>query len=150
MLEREIFGPQAAAGSGRRNSLAKKLYVGGLSYDTTDEGLRAFFEQVGPVGTASIAVDRYSGRARGFGFVEMFEDADATKAIQELNGKMLDGRTLTVDEARPPRTGGDRGRGGGGGGRGGYGGGGGGGGGGRGGSGYGGGGRSGGYSRGRG
>ena len=107
MLEREIFGPQAAAGSGRRNSLAKKLYVGGLSYDTTDEGLRAFFEQVGPVGTASIAVDRYSGRARGFGFVEMFEDADATKAIQELNGKMLDGRTLTVDEAKPPRTGGD-------------------------------------------
>ena len=105
--------------------MAKKLYVGGLSYDTTDEGLRAFFEQVGPVGTASIATDRYTGRARGFGFVEMFEDADATKAIQELNGKMLDGRTLTVDEARPPQRSGDRGRGGGGGGRGGYGGGGG-------------------------
>ncbi len=131
--------------------MAKKLYVGGLSYDTTDEGLRTFFEQVGPVGTASVATDRYTGRARGFGFVEMFEDADATKAIQELNGKMLDGRTLTVDEARPPRTGGDRGRGGGG--RGGYGSGGGyggGGGGGRGGGGYGGGGRGGGYSRGRG
>jgi cold-inducible RNA-binding protein len=107
--------------------LAKKLYVGGLSYDTTDEGLRAFFEQVGPVGTASIATDRYTGRARGFGFVEMFEDSDATKAIQELNGKVLDGRTLTVDEAKPPQRGGDRGRGGGGGGRGGgYGGGGGG------------------------
>jgi RNA recognition motif-containing protein len=118
--------------------LAKKLYVGGLSYDTTDEGLRAFFEQVGPVGTASVATDRYTGRARGFGFVEMFEDSDATKAIQELNGKMLDGRTLTVDEARPPQKGGDRGRGGGG--RGGYGG-----------SGYGGGGgRGGGYGRGRG
>jgi RNA recognition motif-containing protein len=106
--------------------LAKKIYVGGLSYDTTDDGLRAFFEQVGPVGTASVAIDRYSGRPRGFGFVEMFEDADATKAIQELNGKVLDGRTLTVDEARPPRQGGDRGRGGGGrngggGGRGGYG-----------------------------
>ena len=124
--------------------MAKKLYVGGLSYDTTDEGLRAFFEQVGPVGTASVAVDRFSGRPRGFGFVEMFEDSDATKAIQELNGKMLDGRTLTVDEARPPQRSGDRGRGGGGGGRGG------GGGGGRGGGyGGGGGGRSGGYGRGR-
>ena len=116
--------------------MAKKLYVGGLSYDTTDEGLRAFFEQVGPVGTASVAVDRFSGRPRGFGFVEMFEDSDATKAIQELNGKMLDGLTLTVDEARPPQRGGDRGRGGGGRGGGGYGGGGGG--------------RGGGYGRGRG
>jgi RNA recognition motif-containing protein len=108
--------------------LANKLYVGGLSYDTTDDGLRAFFEAVGAVDTASVAVDRYSGRSRGFGFVEMSSSEDARKAIQELNGKMLDGRTLTVDEARPPQQrtgGGGRGYGGGGGRGGGYGGGGG-------------------------
>ncbi len=115
--------------------MASKLYVGGLSYDTNDEGLRKFFEQVGPVETASVAVDRYSGRSRGFGFVEMTNGDDARKAIQQLNGKMLDGRTLTVDEERPPqqRSGGigGGGRGGFGGGRGGGGGYGGGGGGGR-------------------
>jgi RNA recognition motif-containing protein len=94
--------------------MPRKLYVGGLSYDTTDDGLRSFFEQAGTVDSASVAVDRYSGRSRGFGFVEMSTDAEALKAIQELNGKMLDGRTLTVDEARPPQRSG----GGGGGGRG--------------------------------
>ncbi len=98
--------------------MAKKLYVGGLSYDTTDQGLRTFFETIGAVETAAVAVDRYSGRSRGFGFVEMTSNEDARKAIQELNGKTLDGRTLTVDEARPPqaRPGGGRGGGGGGGG----------------------------------
>ncbi len=83
--------------------MASKLYVGGLSFDTTDEGLRAHFEQVGPVDSASVARDRFSGRSRGFGFVEMAQSAHARKAIEELNGKELDGRTLTVDEARPPQ-----------------------------------------------
>jgi cold-inducible RNA-binding protein len=94
--------------------VAKKLYVGGLSFDTTDESLRAFFEQVGKVDSASVVVDRYSGRSRGFGFVEMATGAEARKAIGELTGKTLDGRMITVDEARPPQ---ERRGGGGGGGR---------------------------------
>lgn len=83
--------------------MARKLYVGGLSFDTTDESLRAFFEQVGKVDSASVVADRFSGRSRGFGFVEMATAADARKAIEELNGKSLDGRTISVDEARPPQ-----------------------------------------------
>jgi cold-inducible RNA-binding protein len=83
--------------------LARKLYVGGLSFDTTDESLRAFFEQVGKVDSASVVTDRFSGRSRGFGFVEMATAAEARKAIGELTGKNLDGRTITVDEARPPQ-----------------------------------------------
>ena len=80
--------------------MAKKLYVGGISYTTTDDGLRKAFEQAGTVVSASILMDRMTGRSRGFGFVEM-EDADASKAIDMWNGKELDGRTLTVNEARP-------------------------------------------------
>jgi len=90
--------------------VAKKLYIGGLSFDTTDETLRALFEQVGKVESASVVTDRYSGRSRGFGFVEMATAAEARKAIGELTGKTLDGRMITVDEARPPQ---DRGGGGG-------------------------------------
>ena len=81
--------------------LARKLYVGGLSFDTTDESLRAFFEQVGKVDSASVVTDRFSGRSRGFGFVEMATAAEARRAISELSGKTLDGRTVSVDEARP-------------------------------------------------
>ncbi len=81
--------------------MAKNLYVGGLSFDTTDDGLRTFFEQAGTVESASVIIDRDSGRSRGFGFVEMTTEAEASKAVEELNGKMLDGRTLTVNEARP-------------------------------------------------
>jgi RNA recognition motif-containing protein len=77
------------------------LHVGGLSFDTTEDGLRTFFEQSGTVESASVITDRDSGRSRGFGFVEMATDAEAHKAIEDLNGKMLDGRTLTVSEARP-------------------------------------------------
>ena len=83
--------------------MATKLYVGGLSYDTNDDGLRAFFEQAGTVESASVVLDRYSGRSRGFGFVEMATNDEARRAIQELNGKVLDGRTLTIDEAKPPQ-----------------------------------------------
>ncbi len=81
--------------------MSMKLYVGGLSFDTTDDGLRVFFEQAGTVESASVITDRYSGRSRGFGFVEMSTNAEGRKALEELNGKMLDGRTLPVDEAKP-------------------------------------------------
>lgn len=95
--------------------MSMKLYVGGLSFDTTDDGLRAFFDQAGTVESASVVTDRYTGRSRGFGFVEMATSAEGRKAIEELNGKMLDGRTLKVDEAKPPsREGGGGSRGGGG------------------------------------
>ena len=81
--------------------MAKNLYVGGLSFDTSDDGLRGFFEQAGTVESANVITDRDSGRSRGFGFVEMATEAEASKAVEEPNGKMLDGRTLTVNEARP-------------------------------------------------
>jgi RNA recognition motif-containing protein len=80
--------------------LAKKLYVGNLSYGTTSDGLKAAFEKAGAVISANVLINKIDGRSRGFGFVEM-EDADAEKAIQMLNGADLDGRNLTVNEARP-------------------------------------------------
>jgi cold-inducible RNA-binding protein len=85
-----------------------KLYVGNLSYDTTDESLREAFEAVGPVASADVITDRYSGRSRGFGFVEMENDADAREAIERINNTAIDGRTVTVAEAHP-RSEGDRG-----------------------------------------
>jgi cold-inducible RNA-binding protein len=108
--------------------VANKLFVGGLSFDTTDDSLRTFFEQAGTVDSAQVVTDRFSGRSRGFGFVEMSSSAEARTAIDTLNGQVLDGRTITVDEARESGRGGGGGRGGYGGGRGGRGGGGGGGG----------------------
>lgn len=81
--------------------MAKKLYVGGLSYDTTEDALRDAFSQAGTVASASVVTDRMSGRSRGFGFVEMSSDEETEKAIAMFNGKELDGRTLTVNEARP-------------------------------------------------
>ncbi len=81
----------------------KKLYVGSLSYSTTDDGLKDFFAAVGTVESATVIMDRMSGRSKGFGFVEMATPEDAKKAIEELNGKDLDGRNIIVDEARPPR-----------------------------------------------
>jgi RNA recognition motif-containing protein len=127
--------------------MAKNIYVGNLTWDTTADDLLALFQGYGAVARAQVITDRETGRSRGFGFVEMDNDAEAQKAIDELNGKPYRGRPLTVNEARPREERG--GGGGGGGGRGGYGGGGGGrggyGGGGGGRGGYGGGGGGGGY-----
>ncbi len=113
--------------------MSAKLYVGNLSFNTSDNDLQDLFAQVGPVREAMIMQDRETARSRGFGFVTMENAADAQKAISEFHGKQVDGRPLTVNEARPreERTGGGGyGGGGGGGGQRSYGGGGGGGGGG--------------------
>jgi RNA recognition motif-containing protein len=83
------------------------IYVGNLSYEVSGENLRQAFEAFGQVSSASIVKDKYSGQPRGFGFVEMPEQAEAQAAIQNLNGKELLGRPMNVNEARP-RT--DRGR----------------------------------------
>lgn len=105
--------------------MGKKLYVGNLPYDTGEQDLEQLFSQVGPVESVTIMRDAATGRARGFGFVEMTTEEDAQKAIQQLNDSELGGRNLTVNEARPKPKGGGGGYGGGGGGRGGRGGGGG-------------------------
>lgn len=81
--------------------MAKKLYVGGISYNTTDQGLSDAFAKAGSVVSATIITDKMTGRSKGFGFVEMSSDAEADAAIEMYNGKDLDGRNLTVNEARP-------------------------------------------------
>src|SRR3954468_16267766 len=101
--------------------MAKRLYVGNLSYSVTSEDLQELFEQYGVVRSAQVLSDRETGRSRGFGFVEMDDDAEAETAIEQLDGSEHGGRRLNVNEAKPRTPGG-----GGGGGRGGYGGGGGG------------------------
>ena len=110
--------------------MGKKLYVGNLAYGVTDDSLRSIFEPHGTVQSAQVIMDRDTGRSKGFGFVEMSSDAEAQAAIAALNGQQIEGRALTVNEARPRPEGGGgrggygggRGGGGGGGGRGGYGG----------------------------
>jgi RNA recognition motif-containing protein len=104
--------------------MGKKLYVGNLAYAVSDSDLEQMFSAHGTVQSAQVIMDRDTGRSKGFGFVEMGTDEEAQAAIAALNGKEVDGRKLTVNEARPKTDGG--GRGGGGGSRGGYGGGGGG------------------------
>ena len=96
-----------------------RIYVGNLSFDTTESDLKRAFEAHGSVDSANLVSDRDSGRSRGFGFVEMSNNSEAEAAIQALNGQDLQGRTLTVNEARPRESGGQGGggnRGGGGGG----------------------------------
>ena len=79
------------------------IYVGNLSYDTTEDGLRAAFETHGAVEAARVIMDRYTNRSRGFGFVEMADDGEAQAAIEAMDGKDLDGRALKVNEAKPKR-----------------------------------------------
>ena len=81
--------------------MATKLYVGGLPYSTQEDALRDLFAQAGSVTSAVIIMDKMSGRSKGFGFVQYVNDADADNAINMFNGKPLDGRNLTVNEARP-------------------------------------------------
>ena len=79
----------------------KKIYVGNLSFSTTEDQLMDLFGGYGTVQSANIVTDRYSGRSRGFGFIEMSDDTEAQAAIEALNGAELDGRVLNVNEARP-------------------------------------------------
>ena len=91
--------------------MSKKLYVGGLSWNTDDHGLRMAFEQHGEISEAKVITDRETGRSRGFGFITFNEASDADNAIEQMNGTELDGRTLNVNEAQE-RSGGRGGRGG--------------------------------------
>ena len=91
--------------------MAKKLYVGGLSYDTTEATLKETFAAAGTVESATIISDKMTNRSKGFGFVEMSTEEEAAKAIEMFDGKELDGRAVKVNEAKPmepraPRTGG--------------------------------------------
>lgn len=81
--------------------MAKKLYVGGLSYSTTEDSLRNAFSRAGTVVSATVITDKMTNRSKGFGFVEMSTDEEAQAAIDMFNGKDLEGRTITVNEARP-------------------------------------------------
>ena len=81
--------------------MAKKLFVGNLPYTATSDELKELFSQVGAVATATVVTDKFTGRSRGFGFVEMENDADADKAIETLNGQDMGGRNIMVNEARP-------------------------------------------------
>ena len=81
--------------------MGSKLYVGGLPYSVTGDRLQEIFSEHGTVESASVISDKFTGQSRGFGFVEMSSGSEAQKAIESLNGTQLDGRTLTVNEAKP-------------------------------------------------
>ena len=81
--------------------MAKKLYVGNLSYNTTDASLKEAFSPLGEVESANVITDKMTGRSRGFGFVTMTNDDEALKAIESMNGQEVEGRKLTVNEAKP-------------------------------------------------
>ncbi len=95
--------------------MATKLYVGNLSYQMTDQQLHDLFSEAGNVSSAQVVTDRYTGQARGFGFVEMASEDEAQQAIAAINGRNVDGRALVVNESRPREGGGGGSRGGGGG-----------------------------------
>jgi RNA recognition motif-containing protein len=95
--------------SKENNSMSMKLYVGNLSFQTSSDDLQQLFAQVGTVESATVVEDRDTGRSRGFGFVEMASKEEGQKAIEEFNGKDLNGRNLTVNEARPREERGNRG-----------------------------------------
>jgi len=107
--------------------MGRKLYVGNLPYSATEQSLREAFAESGTVDSVSVITDRDTGQSKGFAFIEMSTDQEAQAATQAMNGKMLDGRQIKVNEAKPREAGRGGGGGGGGGGRGGFGGGGGGG-----------------------
>jgi RNA recognition motif-containing protein len=81
--------------------MSKRLFVGSIAWGTTDQTLKSHFEQAGQVESASVIMDKMSGRSKGFGFVEMASDSEAADAIAKLNGSDLDGRKIVVSEARP-------------------------------------------------
>ena len=81
--------------------MSKRLFVGSLAWGTNDQTLKSHFEQAGQVESANVIMDKMSGRSKGFGFVEMASDAEASDAIAKLNGSELDGRKIVVSEARP-------------------------------------------------
>lgn len=81
--------------------MSTKLFVGGLSWSTTEDSLRTFFAQSGTVVSATVITDKYTGKSKGFGFVEMSTEDEAKQAMEKLNGQTLDGRAITVNEARP-------------------------------------------------
>ena len=91
--------------------MGRKLYVGNLPYSASQDSLQETFSQCGTVDSVNVITDRDTGQSKGFGFVEMSSDSEAQKAIQELNGKEIDGREIKVNEAKPkaPRGGGGRG-----------------------------------------
>lgn len=91
--------------------MAKRLYVGNLPYTTNESELKDMFAPAGTVSSATVITDKFSGRSKGFGFVEMSSDAEADAAIEKLNGMDIGGRKLTVNEARPREEGGGGGRG---------------------------------------
>jgi len=93
----------------KEQQMQENLFIGNLSFSTTDDSLKAFFEGVGEVKSARVITDRDSGRSRGFGFVEFADGANNQKAIDELNGKELDGREITVGVAKPKSNDGPRG-----------------------------------------
>lgn len=81
--------------------MSKNLFVAGLSYDTTSDGLSAHFQEIGKITSAQVIIDKYTNKSKGFGFVEMSTDEEATQAIEKLNNSTLDGRNIVVKEAKP-------------------------------------------------